>query len=345
MIDEAGTAAGSRHDGATPPAAVVAGVRLTMLVDNVPAPAGRATRALHAQWGLSCWIEAPPARVLLDCGASDAFLRNAGVLGVDAAAADAFVLSHGHYDHGGGLAALMTAAPQARLVLHPAAPAPRYSLARTGKVEPIGLPERSLMALRAAPARSIWSVGPVVAAPGVWATGPVPRRHPLEAAEPSFYLDPACTVHDEVVDDQSVWIETPRGLIVISGCAHAGIVNTVDHVRRVVAERIGAAIGRPAHGRPARRDAPGHDAGPPAPGPAMPRDADGLPHVRAVLGGFHLLHARKDRLEATADYLESLGLELCAPCHCTGKRATDLLRERLPAAFSEVTTGAVFRLD
>jgi len=311
-----------------------------MLVDNVPAPPGRAAGSLHAQWGLSCWIEAPRARVLLDCGATDAFLRNAGVLGVEPAAADAFVLSHGHYDHGGGLAAFVTAAPQARLVLHPAAPAPRYSLARTGRVEPIGLPERSLAALRAAPARSIWAVGPVAAAPGVWATGPVPRRHPLEVAEPSFYLDPACTVHDEVVDDQSVWIETPRGLVVISGCAHSGIVNTVDHVRRVVAARMAAATGRPA-----LRDAAGPDAGPPAPKPLMPHDADGLPHVRAVLGGFHLLHARKDRLEATADYLGGLGLELCAPCHCTGKRATDLLRERLPAAFSDVSTGAVFHID
>jgi len=238
----------------------------------------------------------------------------------------------------------VTAAPQARLVLHPAAPAPRYSLARTGKVESIGLPERSLAALQAAAPRSIWSVGPVAVAPDVWATGPVPRRHPLEAAEPSFYLDPACTVHDEVVDDQSLWIETPRGLVVISGCAHAGIVNTVDHVRRVVAERMAAAADRPSRRDAAGQDA-GHDAGPPpAPEPAMPCDADGLPHVRAVLGGFHLLHSRKDRLEATADYLGGLGLELCAPCHCTGRRATDLLRERLPAVFSVVATGAVFRL-
>ncbi len=72
--------------------------------------------------------------------------------------------------------------------------------------------------------------------------------------------------------------------------------------------------------------------------------ADGLPAVRALLGGMHLLQARKERLQATADCLEALDLELCAPCHCTGKRATTLLGERLPEAFAEIVTGRELRL-
>ena len=74
------------------------------------------------------------------------------------------------------------------------------------------------------------------------------------------------------------------------------------------------------------------------------RPANGRRQCGRVLGGMHLLHARKERLQATADYLEALDLELCAPCHCTGKRATALFGERLPEAFAEIVTGRELRL-
>ena len=274
-------------------------IRIRVLIDNAKGAPG-----LQAQWGLSFWIETPDARVLLDCGGSGAFLQNARRLREPIETADAFVLSHGHFDHGGGVRELVDAAPSARLVLHPGALVPRWSLHKNGKVEPIGLQDRSLAALRAVPERSIWALAPLEVAPGVWASGPVPRRHPLEEAERTFFLDTACTVRDHVVDDQAVWIETPAGLVVLCGCAHSGVMNTVQHVRETVARR-GAAGGDDV---------------------VVPVAADGQPAVRAVLGGMHLLQARKERLQATADYLEALDLELCAPCHCTGKRATTLLR-------------------
>ena len=91
----------------------------------------------------------PTARVLLDCGGSGAFLQNARRLREPIETADAFVLSHGHFDHGGGVRELVDAAPSARLVLHPGALVPRWSLRKNGKVDPIGLPDRSLAALRA----------------------------------------------------------------------------------------------------------------------------------------------------------------------------------------------------
>ena len=292
-------------------------VRIRVLIDNAKGATG-----LQSQWGLSFWIETPAARVLLDCGGSGAFLQNARRLREPIETADAFVLSHGHFDHGGGVHELVDAAPSACLVLHPGALVPRLSLHKNGKADPIGLPDRSLAALRAVPERSIWALVPLEVAPGVWASGPVPRREPLEEAERTFFLDTACTIRDQVVDDQAVWIETPAGLIVLCGCAHSGVMNTLRHIRETVASR-GAA------------DAA--DLG-------VPLAADGQPVVRAVLGGMHLLRARKERLQATADYLEALDLELCAPCHCTGKRAMTLLGERLPKAFAEIVTGRELRL-
>lgn len=306
-------------------------IRIRVLVDNAKGADG-----LLARWGLSLWIETTDARVLLDCGDSDAFLRNAEHLGIRLAAADAFVLSHGHYDHGGGIGALLEAAPSVPLVAHPAALAPRFSRRASGKVEPIGLPDRSLAALWSAHERLVWALRPLEVAPGVWATGPVPRRHPLEEAEPTFYLDSACTIPDQVVDDQAVWVETPAGVIVLCGCAHSGVMNTVRHIRETVARRGSEASGR--RGGQAKlgpRDVPSE--------PMRIAD-DGLPAVRALVGGTHLLHAGADRLRATADYLDALELELCAPCHCTGKRATSLLRRRLPRAFAAVVTGSRLRL-
>lgn len=292
-------------------------IRIRVLIDNV-----KGAPVLRAQWGLSFWIETPYARVLLDCGGSGAFLENARRLREPIETADTFVLSHGHFDHGGGVQELMDGAPSARLVLHPGALVPRWSLRKNGKVDPIGLPDRSLAALRAEPKRLTWALAPVEVAPGVWASGPVPRRHALEEAERTFFLDTACTIRDQVVDDQALWVETPAGLVVFCGCAHSGVMNTIRHVRETVASR---------------RAAGGRDV-------VVPLAADGLPAVRALLGGMHLLLARKERLRATADYLEALDLELCAPCHCTGKRATTLLGERLPAAFAEIVTGRELRL-
>lgn len=293
-------------------------VGITVLVDNAKGAPG-----LRSQWGLSFWVQTPTLRFLLDCGASDAFLRNARRLEVPVESAQAFVLSHGHSDHGGGLHKLTAVAPEAALVMHPAALTPRFWLAKNGKVESIGLAQRDLAALRAAAPRIVWSEGPLQLAPDVWVTGPVPRRHPLEEAERNFFLDEACTVRDQVVDDQAAWVETPAGLVVLCGCAHSGVINTVRYVRELVAARM-------AQGGAAA--------------PAVKLAADGSPAVRALLGGIHLLQARKDRLQQTADYLEALDLELCGVCHCTGKRATSLLRERLPRACAEVATGCSFSL-
>ncbi|MBN2204946.1 MAG: MBL fold metallo-hydrolase [Thermoleophilia bacterium] len=298
-------------------------VRVTLLIDNE-----RGAPGLRAQWGLAMWVETREARVLLDSGANDAFWRNALKLGVPVEKADAFVLSHGHSDHGGGLAKVLEVAPAAGIVLHPAAFAPRMWLARTGKVEPIGLPARALTALWSAPGRIVSALGPLEVAPGVWASGPIPRRHPLEEAERNFFLDPACTVRDHVVDDQAVWTAAASGLVVLLGCAHAGVVNTLDHVRRVAAGAQAAGADALSLG-----------------GDGLPLAGDGLPRVTAVIGGMHLLHASPARLQATGDALEAAGVRLVASVHCTGKRGKGYLRERFGGTYADAATGSVFEID
>ena len=291
-------------------------LRVTLLLDNE-----RGAPGLRSQWGFSAWVETDGARIILDSGCNDAFWRNARQLSVPLETADAFVLSHGHFDHGGGIHRIVEAAPAARLVLHPGSLAPHFWLCKTGKVDPIGLPDRSLAALRSVAERVTWALGPVEVAPRVWASGPIPRHDALEKAERNFFLDRACTMADQVVDEQAMWVETRSGLVVLVGCAHAGIVNTLDYLRWVSADSGSAAS---------------HE---------LPLATDGLPRVCAVIGGLHLLHASPARLRATGDALEAAGVRLLAPVHCTGKRGKAHLRERLAEAFVACTTGSVLELD
>jgi 7,8-dihydropterin-6-yl-methyl-4-(beta-D-ribofuranosyl)aminobenzene 5'-phosphate synthase len=253
-------------------------VRLSVLVDNNTLT----DRYFLGEPGLSFLLEADGARILFDAGYSDAFLRNAAKMGQDLLHLDWIALSHGHLDHSWGLiplAALFTEAlieGQNRrvpvLAAHPAAMAPRTNPA----AGPIGslldkprIEEHFPVELSAEPRRLTDSV---------WLLGEVPRLLDFEQFQTKeVRRTPDGEVLDHVPDDTGLAVETSRGLVVVSGCAHAGICNTVEHARAVT----------------------------------------GVSRVRGVIGGMHLLDAPAPRLLATADHLEALDLELLAPCHCT----------------------------
>lgn len=260
---------------------------IRILVDN-QAPAG-----LVEEHGFAAWIEADGHALLFDTGQGEALAANAAMLGCDLGRIDALVLSHGHYDHGGALAQVLSLAPTARVCCHAGAFVPRYSVRPGEAPRAIAVADTDRAAILSLPPDRIqWIDAPCQLAPGVGLSGPIPRLHPLEDTGGPFFLDPAGNCADPLDDDLALWIETSRGLIVITGCCHAGLINTVEHVRAV----------------------------------------SGVDKVYGIIGGLHLLNASGARLAATCSALRGWAPAFVIPCHCTGEEATLALRTELGAA-------------
>lgn len=259
---------------------------ITVLVENTANRQG-----LLAEHGLAFWIERDRRRILFDTGQGLALQHNAAALGIDLAGADEIALSHGHYDHTGGLAAALARFGRARVYAHLTAFRARFVKDHDGRVRSVGSPieSRDWLSSRVGQAIATRS-GPVSMGDGVWLSGEVPRRNDFEDTGGAFYLDEACTEPDPVIDDQAMFFETAKGLVVLLGCAHAGVVNTLEHIRA----------------------------------------ATGGTRVYAVLGGMHLLGAGERRMAETVKQLSSMNTEQVGLAHCTGFSAMTRLYHELP---------------
>lgn len=206
-------------------------MRLTVLVENTANKSG-----LLAEHGLSLWLEVGSRRILFDTGQTDIVCRNADVLGIDLGDADALVLSHGHYDHTGGLAAVLKRTVGLEVHAHPAALENRYTPNADGTARSIAIPDACKQALLDA-ASLIPTEGPVDLGDGLLLTGPIPRTNDFEDTGGDFFLDAKCLIPDPILDDQALCFDSSSGVAVILGCAHAGIVNTLRRVQELLPGR------------------------------------------------------------------------------------------------------------
>lgn len=271
-------------------------LRITVLVENSVNVGG-----LTAEHGLAYFIEIGGRRLLFDTGQMDALAHNAAKLNLPLDQLDAIILSHGHFDHSGNLAQVLQKSPRARLFLHPGALEEKFTFDnRMGKVRSIGMPAECVQAARArAP---ILTNSFTEICPGCYLTGSVPRNTSFENAESNLFANCECTRTDPVMDDQSLFFNCRDGLVVLLGCAHAGVVNTLAHIH----------------------------------------DFTGGKRIQALIGGMHLINASPERIQETIETLRQLGVEGIVPLHCTGWEATLALWQALPGRCLKGYTGARF---
>lgn len=257
------------------------------------------------EWGFAAVVEADGHRILFDTGARpNTVLNNAKELGVDLANITDVVLSHNHADHTGGLMALR----RAMLPINPAA----LSRAHTGQ----GI----FAARRSGPGKSLEFMAvtrreyeesgghfvsydhPVELWNGVWLTGPVPRKYPERNFGAAAEIQtPDGWKQDTVPEDMSMVINTGQGLVVVTGCGHSGIINTLEYARSTV------------------RNAP----------------------IHAAIGGFHLYQLDDEKLRWTGAKLREFGLENFLGAHCTGIEAVYRIRELTGLDRRRCSVGAV----
>jgi len=274
---------------------------------------GRTSPGLRAEHGFSALVAVrrggTTTRLLFDTGISpDGMVVNADRLGVDLRDVQGAVLSHGHFDHTGGLTGLAGRGPLP-LTVHPLIWT-RRRLAVPG-AEPAELPTLSRRALEADGFAVIERREPSLLVDGcVLITGEIDRTTDYERGMPPPHQawDGGSWRHDPVVlDDQALVVHVRgRGLVVLTGCGHAGAVNTVRHALRLT----------------------------------------GVARICALLGGLHLSGpAFEPVIRPTVQALTDLAPDLLVPGHCTGWRAQHALAAALPEAWVASSSGSSYTIS
>lgn len=259
---------------------------------------------LKQEHGLSFWIETPYYCFLLDTGVGKTFNHNCQKLGIHPEKLDAVVFSHGHFDHTGNCPECSD---------HPLPIyagegffAPRYSIPDQKKPgRYIGLNDQQLEYFTIHCERLETVTDDTIIFPGIHLFGRVEMTNNFETLNPRFCLDQAGTVPDTFMDEVAVAIETQNGLVILSGCSHRGIINTVHHIcDRLNTDRI-----------------------------------------EAVIGGMHMVQAEEERIQKTLSAFSDLKAHQLIPLHCTGDDFISRLKNRFPTLFIHAGAGTTLTFE
>jgi 7,8-dihydropterin-6-yl-methyl-4-(beta-D-ribofuranosyl)aminobenzene 5'-phosphate synthase len=265
-------------------------LKITTLSENTVDAMG-----LLGEWGLSVLVETDTANILMDAGQSLSAVHNASVMGIDLSKVDKIVLSHGHSDHTGGLQNILRQMrKKVEVIAHPDVWAAKYSGQREDKRKDIGMPFL-LKDLESLGASFKLSREPVRITDNIMTTGEVPMVTDFEQITPNrFYVKgKSGWQSDELLDDMALIINTKSGLVVVLGCGHRGVINTLYHSQKLT----------------------------------------GRKEIRMVIGGCHLINASSERVRMTIAALEELDVQKVGVSHCTGLPASAMMAQELGERF------------
>jgi 7,8-dihydropterin-6-yl-methyl-4-(beta-D-ribofuranosyl)aminobenzene 5'-phosphate synthase len=274
-------------------------IKITTLAENT------AEMGYLAEWGLAMLVEADGVKVLFDTGMGVAAVHNAQLLGIDLATIDRIVLSHGHRDHTGGLReVLMLMKKEVEIIAHPDIWALKYTRWRKRSEHYSGMPFRREL-LEDLGARFNMTNKPVRITDRFMTTGEIPMLSAYEEIDSGLYdKETGEMLPDELKDDLALIIDAEYGLVVILGCAHHGIINTLKQAQQVTGKEL----------------------------------------IYAAIGGTHLLNANRERWEKTAADLKEMGVQYLGVSHCTGFEASAYLAQEFGERFFMNNSGSRWTL-
>ncbi len=275
------------------------GVLITVLCENTVTRPG-----FIGEHGLAVLIETESDTILFDTGQGFSLIHNMLRLQKDIKKVQKVVLSHGHFDHTGGLLAFLGVKGPCPVIAHPDVLKERFRMMPVGpsleeKPVSIGIPwHESYLTTRGA--RFQWIHEWSEISQNVYVTGYVPRKTSFETGDPKFLIkENSSFVPDPFNDDYSMVIDTPEGLIVILGCAHAGIINILNHIADHLGKR----------------------------------------KIHTVLGGTHLDFSSPTQLEETIKALKDFDINTLAVSHCTGQKPATKMAKAFGEKFQFAPVG------
>ncbi len=272
-------------------------IKITILAENNVSQTG-----LLAEHGLSFLIKYQGKTMLFDTGQGFVLEHNATKLGYNLSNIDYIILSHGHYDHSGSLKKIASSMTKGDIYLHPDAIQEKYIKKIKGSMKDISAPWFDQEYLQKKEIQIHWTKKSTQIIKDMYVTGEIPRKNNFEDVGNNFFKDKKASKKDEIKDDQAVFFETEKGVVVLLGCAHSGIINTLQYICEIAKSK----------------------------------------HIHAVIGGMHLRDASQTRLENSISALNKLNIDLIAPGHCTGFKAKAYIYNHFKGTFKDLEVGSSF---
>ncbi|MDY7035714.1 MAG: MBL fold metallo-hydrolase [Thermodesulfobacteriota bacterium] len=275
-------------------------VKVTVVVENSAGKDG-----MISEHGMCFWIETGSTQFIFDTGQGGALLNNARIMGIPLEKAESVVLSHGHFDHTGGLKTVLHLSLNPKVYAHQAAFKPKFACNEYGQSRSIGMPSMNEKSVRELAGDIIFTTRCTQIADRLFVTGEIPRVTEFEDTGGPFFLDEGCRKPDPFLDDQALFFDSSGGTVVLLGCAHAGVINTLLYIQQLT------------HGKT----------------------------IHAVMGGMHLLSASPKRMDNTIEYMARINPDLLGPAHCTGRAATAELWEAFSQKCFPCPAGTFIEFD